>query len=69
MGHFSFTLFHVGFLKVSIMDILDVLLLSYLLYRLYLLVRGTRAVQMAVGLILILITSFIVKLFNMSGMT
>ncbi len=40
-------------------DILDILIVSYIIYRLILLIRGTRAVQMLVGIIVITIIYFI----------
>ncbi|RMF65022.1 MAG: TIGR00159 family protein, partial [Calditrichaeota bacterium] len=39
------------------------------LYQLYFFVRGSRAAQMFVGLILILLVSLVTRLLNMSGMT
>lgn len=65
----QFTLFQIGFIKVSFFDILDILVISYLLYKLYLFIRGSRAAQMFVGLVLILIVSLLARLFDMRGMT
>jgi len=42
-----------------LVDVLDILLVAYLLYRLLLLVQGTRAIQMFVGLGLLMILSFV----------
>lgn len=63
------TLFRIGFLKVTAFDVLDILFISFLLYKLYFFLRGSRAAQMFVGLVLILLVSLITRLFNMSGMT
>ncbi|MFQ6112457.1 MAG: diadenylate cyclase CdaA [bacterium] len=62
-------LFRIGFIKVTVFDILDIIVISYVLYKLYFFIRGSRAAQMFVGLILILIVSLLARLFNMSGMT
>ncbi|MFQ5708694.1 MAG: diadenylate cyclase CdaA [bacterium] len=62
-------LFHVGFIKITVFDILDILVISYILYKLYYFIRGSRSAQMFVGLALILIVSLFARLFNMSGMT
>jgi diadenylate cyclase len=62
-------LFRIGFIKVTVFDILDIIVLSYILYKLYFFIRGSRAAQMFVGLVLILIVSLLTRLFNMSGMT
>lgn len=65
----QFALFHIGFIKVTLFDILDILVISVILYKLYFFIRGSRAAQMFVGLVLILIVSLLTRLFNMSGMT
>lgn len=54
------------FLKDSmIIDILDVLIVGFLMYRLLLLVRGTRATQMGVGLILLVVLSWVADRIGM----
>lgn len=62
-------LFRIGFIKVTVFDILDIFVISYILYKTYFFIRGSRAAQMVVGLVLILIVSLLTRLFNMSGMT
>ncbi len=64
-----FTLFHIGFVPVTIMDILDIALMSYIIYRVYHFLRGTRGVQMLVGLFLLLLFSVIAPLFQMKGLS
>jgi diadenylate cyclase len=64
-----FTLFHVGFLPVTVMDVLDIAVMSYLIYRVYRILRGTRGAQMLVGLVIILLFSGLAPLFQMKGMT
>ena len=63
------SLFQVGVLKVTLLDILDILVISFILYKIYFFLRNSRAAQMFVGLAIILIVSLITRLFNMSGMT
>lgn len=63
------SLFQVGFLKVTLLDILDILVISFILYKIYFFLRNSRAAQMFVGLAIILIVSLITRLFNMRGMT
>ncbi len=63
------SLFQIGFLKVTLLDMLDILFISFILYKTYFFLRNSRAAQMFVGLAIILIVSLITRLFNMSGMT
>lgn len=63
------TLFRIGFLKVSLIDVLDVLAVSVIFYNLYLLMRKTRAVQMFVGLVLIFAASFLAQSLNMQELS
>ena len=62
-------LFRIGFLPITVIDILDIVAISFILYKVYYFIRGTRAAQMTVGLVLILFLSVLAPLFNMSGMT
>jgi len=64
-----FELFHIFFIKVSIIDLLDIFVVAFVLYKLYFFLRGSRAAQMAVGLILILLVSLLAQLFNMVAMS
>jgi diadenylate cyclase len=60
-------LFKIGFLTVTIVDIIDLLLVSWLFYKVYQYFKGTRAGQMLVGLIILLIASFIFNSFGFSA--
>lgn len=61
-------LFKIGFLSVSLVDILDVVLVSLIFYRLYIVMRGTIAAQIFVGLVLILAFSFLAQAINLKAM-
>lgn len=61
-------LFKIGFLNVTVVDIFDILLVSFIFYRLYMVMRGTVAAQIFVGLILILGFSFIAQASNLKAM-
>ncbi|MCH7851459.1 MAG: TIGR00159 family protein, partial [Candidatus Marinimicrobia bacterium] len=39
-------LFHIGFLPISIFDLLDIMIVSWIFYTLYRYFQGTRAGQM-----------------------
>ncbi len=64
----EFELFKIGFLSVTLIDIVDIAFISFVIYKLYFFIRGSRAAQMFIGLVLILIVSLVIQLFNMSGM-
>jgi diadenylate cyclase len=59
-------LFKIGFLTVTLIDVIDLILVSWLFYKVYQYFRETRAGQMLVGLIILLIASF---LFNAIGLS
>ncbi len=62
-------LFSIGFIQVTLIDIIDILAITWLFYQLYLIFRGTRAAQMLIGLIGIILASFIFQALNFSGMS
>jgi diadenylate cyclase len=53
-----FELFKIGFLTITFLDIVDILIVSFIVYKLYMLLRGTIAAQIFLGLIIILMISF-----------
>lgn len=57
-------LFKIGFLTITVVDAIDLLLVSWLFYKVYHYFKGTRAGQMLIGLIILLISSFV---FNSLG--
>ncbi len=62
-------LFKIGFLSIGLSDIIDVVLVSFICYRLYVAMRGTIAVQIFVGLLLILAFSFVAQAANLKAMS
>ena len=58
-------LFKIGFLTVTLVDAVDLLLVSWIFYTVYQYFKGTRAGQMLVGLIILLIASFIFNAFGL----
>ncbi len=49
-------------------DILDIILVAFLFYRLFLLIKGTRATQMFIGLFLLIIVSFFAQWLNLNAL-
>ncbi len=65
----SSTLFKIGFLPVTVMDIIDILIMSFVIFKTYNFIRGSRAAQMLAGLIIILILSVIAPLAHLRGIS
>ena len=61
-------LFKIGFLSVSIMDVIDIALVGLIFYWLYMMMRGTIAAQIFIGLLLIMAFSFFTQATNMKAM-
>ncbi|HUL43087.1 MAG TPA: diadenylate cyclase CdaA [Bacteroidota bacterium] len=59
---------NIGFLHITVFDVIDVTIVSYVFYRLYMVMRGTVAAQIFVGLLLIIAFSFVVQAFNFKAM-
>ncbi len=57
----------IGFLNISVIDIIDIIIVTWLFYKIYIYFRDTRAGQMLVGLIIILFASFLFNAFGLSG--
>lgn len=62
-------LFKIGFLSIGLNDIIDIALVSVIFYRLYLVMRGTIAAQIFIGLVLIIAISFIAQAANLKVMS
>src|ERR1041385_6593160 len=62
-------LFTIGFLSVTLVDLIDVALVSFIFYKLYMVMRGTVAAQIFVGLVLIIAFSFVAQAINFKAMS
>ena len=62
-------LFRIGFLSVTLVDLLDIALVSFIFYRLYLAMQGTIAIQIFAGLILVLGFSFLAQALDLKAMS
>jgi uncharacterized protein (TIGR00159 family) len=60
-----FFLFDIGFIPVSIWDVLDVGIVGYLMYRIYLLLRGSIAFNIFVGVVILYVIWWLVGLLKM----
>jgi len=55
----------VGFLNVDIFDIIDILLVAYLFYQLYLMIKGSVAINIFIGIFITYLIWLFVKALNM----
>lgn len=62
-------LFKIGFISIYFSDVIDVVLVSFIVYQLYKLLRGTIAAQIFVGLMIILVLSFISQAANFRALS
>lgn len=62
-------LFKVGFLTVTLSDIIDISIVAFIFYKLYSTLRGTVASQIFVGLLIILFISFIAQLIHLRAVS
>jgi diadenylate cyclase len=62
-------MFQIGFLPVTWIDLLDIAVVSFIFYKLYMVMRGTVAAQIFVGLVLIIAFSFIAQAINFKAMS
>jgi diadenylate cyclase len=61
--------FKIGFLPITIIDVLDIMLVSFVFYQMYEFLRGSIAARMLIGLVVILLISLVGELFNMSALS
>jgi len=62
-------LFKIGFLPITVIDIIDIILVAAILFKLYQFLKGSVAVRMFLGLLIILVFSVFGDLLNMSALT
>lgn len=63
-----FELFKIGFISVTLIDIIDIALVSILVYKLYDFMKGTIAGQIFWGLVIVLILSFITQAIDLKAL-
>lgn len=62
-------LFSLDFIKFGLKDVVDVLIVSFVIYQILKLVKGTRSVQIMIGLVLVAGVAFIAYWFQLEGLT
>jgi diadenylate cyclase len=61
-------LFHISFMKFTLVDLIDVALVAFLFYRVLILMKGTRSAQIVLGLFLLFAISFLAFWFRLEGL-
>ena len=61
-------LFKLGFLTITLIDVLDVLVVAFVFYRLFMLLKGTRAIHMVIGLLVIVLFTILSQMLNMRAL-
>ncbi len=56
------------FEKFNVLDVIDILIVAFILYRLLVLIRGTRAVQLLQGVIVILLATGISSVLHLTAL-
>ncbi len=59
----------IGFLEIGWTDILDIVVVTFIFYRLYLVMRGTIAIQIFVGLLVIVAGSFVASSLELKAVS
>ena len=61
--------FILGFIQIRLLDVIDVLLVAVLFYQLYVLIRGTGAMNIFLGILFIYLLWWLVRIFEMELLT
>ena len=64
-----FDLFKIGFLTVTFIDIIDIAIVTFIVYKLYTLLKGTIAAQIFMGLMIVLVLSFVSQAINLRALS
>jgi diadenylate cyclase len=59
----------IGFLPITVIDVLDIMLVSFIFYQMYEFLKGSIAARMFMGLLVILMMTVLGELLNMSALT
>jgi diadenylate cyclase len=62
-------LFKIGFLEIGWTDLLDIIVVTFIFYRLYLVMRGTIAIQIFIGLIVVVAGSFVASSIELKAVS
>lgn len=58
-----------GFIKITVIDVVDILLVAFIMYYIYKLIRGTQATSILAGILVIYVSWIVARMFNMELMS
>ena len=58
----------IGFFPISIIDIIDIIIVSIIFYGIYLRIKDTRAMQLIIGLLVLIIASLVASWANLKAL-
>jgi len=61
-------IFKIGFMSFTVIDLIDIAFVTFIIYKLYTIIKGTIASQIFLGLIIVLIFSFIAQVGNLKAL-
>jgi diadenylate cyclase len=61
-------LFHIAFIKFTLIDLIDIAIVSLIIYKLLTLMQGTKSIQILVGLLLLSMLSFLAFWFQLNAL-
>ncbi len=62
-------LFKIGFLTITLSDVIDIAIVSFIFYKLYTILSGTIAAQIFLGLLIIILVSFLAQILNLRAVS
>ncbi|MFH1761134.1 MAG: diadenylate cyclase CdaA [bacterium] len=69
MRFFDFILFRFDFFSVSIADVIDITIVAIIFYNIYSILRGTRGLQITIGIFLLILISLAADWWNLRGLS
>ncbi|MBA2564950.1 MAG: TIGR00159 family protein [Gemmatimonadetes bacterium] len=61
-------LLRMSFLRPSLLDLVDIAAVAFLVYQIFMLIRGTRAVQMLMGFLILMLGASLAQLLSLSAL-
>jgi diadenylate cyclase len=69
MSFFELELFKYDFISISIADVLDITMVAFIFYKIFSMLRGTRGIQITVGILFLILVSIGADLWNLRGLS